>query len=88
MQSAARVISRIRKVLKMFLPKSWVSSPVAHDEGIYPRRPSGAEMEIEPGDPASSWVAWETSTRREHRRRRGEGKGGRPGDDRREGSQR
>ena len=70
MQNAALVITKIRKVLKIFLPKSWVSSPVSHDEGMYPKHPSDAEMEIEPGDPASSWVAWETSTRREHSRRR------------------
>jgi len=74
MQNAALVITKIRKVLKIFLPKSWVSSPVAHDEGIYPKRRSDAEMEVEPGDPASSWVAWETSTRRAHSRRRSDGK--------------
>ena len=68
MQNTALVITRIRKILRIFLPKSWVSSPLAHDEGIYPRRPSAAEMEVEPGDPASSWVAWETSTRRVSRR--------------------
>jgi hypothetical protein len=78
MQNAARAITRIRKVLNIFLPKSWVSTPVAHDEGVYPRRPSGAEMEIEPGDPASSWVAWETSARHPQRRRRCEGKDPQP----------
>ncbi|MGI9264902.1 MAG: hypothetical protein ACR2QU_08225 [Gammaproteobacteria bacterium] len=70
MQNAALVITRIRRFLSLFLPRSWLKAPIAHDEGLYPKRPTPADIEIEPGDPASSWVAWETSSRRKPRRGR------------------
>lgn len=75
MQNAALVITRIRRFLNFFLPKSWLRSPIAHDEGLYPRKPADADIEIEPGDPASSWVAWETSSRRKAGRGRPAGTG-------------
>ncbi len=68
MQQAAQAITRLRKLLAFCLPASWLSRSGGRHEGLRPKRPTGAAMEIEPGDPASSWVAWEKSTRPAPRR--------------------
>ena len=64
MEFAAIAIHRIRTLLGRVLPASWLRPPLVHSEGIHPRRGSSAEIEIEPGAPASSWVVWEVSPRR------------------------
>lgn len=64
MHFAAIAIHRLRSALTRCLPRAWIVPPVVHDEGIHPLRGSAAEMEIEPGSPASSWVVWEVSARR------------------------
>lgn len=69
MHYAVLKLQAIRDRCRRFLPDRWVLSPRSHTEGLYPRRASGAEMEIKPGAPASSWVAWEVSARQRGERR-------------------
>ncbi len=83
MNYAVLKLQSIRDRCRRFLPERWVVSPRSHTEGLYPRRASGADMEIKADAPASSWVAWEVSARQ---RRGGRKAGGvRPESEQREG---
>jgi hypothetical protein len=70
MNYAVLKLQALRDRCRMILPKRWVVPPRSHTEGLYPRRASGTEMEIQRDSPASSWVAWEISSRQRRGGRR------------------
>lgn len=61
MHEIAPFIGVLRRGARFFVPRSWLKSHVAPGTGSRPRRPSRARMELDPGAPAASWVAWEIS---------------------------
>lgn len=69
MHYAVLKLQSLRDACRRVLPERWVSPPLAHPEGLWPRKASAADMEVKPGSPASSWVAWEVGPRQ----RRGRG---------------
>jgi hypothetical protein len=69
-QMAALMITRLRRLLRPFLPRGWTRPLHGREIGPGPRDPSGAATELDPASPASSWAVWEVSPlQRESRRR-------------------
>jgi hypothetical protein len=56
-------IGALRRRLRFLLPRQWLSPRTSAGDGLRARRPSKARMELDPGSPAISWVAWELSRR-------------------------
>lgn len=56
-------IGALRRRLRHVLPRSWLVPPPMSGSGLRPQRAARARMELDPGAPASSWVAWEISRR-------------------------
>jgi hypothetical protein len=56
-------IGVLRKRLQRLLPRSWLASQTISASELRARQPAKARMELDPGSPASSWVAWEISRR-------------------------
>lgn len=61
MHYAVLNLQSLRNACRRFLPERWIAPPRGHPEGLFPRKASAADMEVKPGFPASSWVAWEVS---------------------------
>lgn len=73
MHYAVLKLQSLRNHCRRILPEKFIQPRRAHDEGLYPKKVSEANMELEPESPASSWVAWEVSPRQ----RGGKGRHGR-----------
>ncbi len=61
MEKAAKYAGRLRRRASAWVPASWRSSREALRTVEGRRVRSPAVMEVDPGKPSSSWVAWEVS---------------------------
>jgi len=61
MHEVGPFIGRLRQRLRPLLPRKWLAPDPLSSSGLRARRPARARMELDPENPASSWVAWEVS---------------------------
>lgn len=63
MHEVGPFIGALRRRLGRLLPHGWLEPRPMSSAGFRARRPSSAQMELDPESPASAWAAWEISRR-------------------------